>query len=66
MSNRLGDRLVVLVEAFLCGLVVVGRDGENAVGAQFLAGAREFDHFVRVVSARAGEHRDPSSPLLRP
>ena len=35
-SDGRGDRLVVLVQAFLRGLVVVRRDGEDAVGAQAL------------------------------
>ena len=52
-----GDGLVVLVEAFLGGLVVVGRDGEDAVRAQALQFARQFDDFARVVAARAAQHR---------
>ena len=46
----------MLVEAFLRGLVVVRRDGENAVGAQGFDFVREFDDFVGVVAAGAGEH----------
>ncbi len=53
-----GDGFVVLVQAFLRGLVVVRRDGEDAVRAQLLELARQFDDFVGVVAARAGQHRD--------
>ena len=53
-----GDGLVVLVEAFLRGLVVVRRDGEDAVDAQVLQFAGELDDFGGVVAAGAGEHGD--------
>ena len=51
-----GDGLVVLVEAFLRGLVVIGRDGENAVDAEAFELARQLDDFARVVAAGAGQH----------
>ena len=59
------DRLVVLVQAFLRGLVVVRRDREDAVRAQLLQLARQFDHLARVVAARAGQHRHLAAWLLR-
>ena len=54
--RRLGDRLEVLVEAFLRRLVVVRRDRQQPVGADALHVARQLDHFPRVVSAGAGQH----------
>ena len=48
----------MLVEAFLRGLVVVGSDGENAVGAQGFDLVGQFDDFVGVVAAGAGQHGD--------
>jgi hypothetical protein len=59
-----GDRLIVLVEAFLGGLVVVGRDGEDAAHAQVFEFARQFDDFARVVAARAAQHRHAALGLI--
>src|SRR6266404_1016054 len=52
---RGGDGFEVLEEAFLRGLVVVGSDGEDAVGAEFLEFVGEGDDFGGVVPTRAGE-----------
>src|SRR5208337_3744120 len=56
-ADGFGDGLEMLVEALLRGLVVVGRDGENAVGAEVRELARERDHFGGVVTAGTGENR---------
>ena len=53
-----GDGFEVLEEAFLRGLVVIGSDGEDAVGAEFLDFVGERDDFGGVVAAGAGEDRD--------
>src|SRR6266403_27440 len=52
-----GDSFKVLEEAFLCGLVVVGSDGEDAVGAEFLQFCGERSDFGGVVATRSGEDR---------
>ena len=49
------DGFEVLEEAFLRGLVVVGSDGEDAVGAELLQFIRESDDFGGVVATGAGE-----------
>ena len=48
----------MLIEAFLCGLVVVGRDREDAVCAQEFEVFGQFDYFGGVVAAGAGQDRD--------
>src|ERR1051325_625615 len=53
-ADRTRDCFVVLVQSFLGGLVVVGRDGEDAVGAHALERTGEFDHLARVVTPGAG------------
>ncbi len=55
-SNCRGDRLEMLVETFLRGLVVVRADGEDAVRAEFLEFAGQLDHVRGIVSAGAGQH----------
>ena len=55
--DRRCDRLVVLVQTFLRRLVVIRRDGENAIGAHRLDLGSEFDHLSGVVAARARQHR---------
>src|ERR1019366_3890274 len=52
------NRAVVLVEAFLGGFVVIGGDGEDAVGAQGFDLVGEFDDLVGVVASGPGEHGD--------
>src|SRR5215471_3123854 len=55
--NGGGQGFVMLVQAFLSGLAVIGGDGKNAVdthGSKFL---REGNYFGGVVSTCAGEHR---------
>src|SRR5436190_1013876 len=49
---------VMLVQAFLCGLVVVRCNGEDAVRAQVLQLARQLDYFLGIVAAGARQHRD--------
>ncbi len=46
----------MLIEAFLRGLVVIRRDGENTIDADALQLAGEFDHLARVVAAGAAKH----------
>ena len=49
-----GDRLVVLVEAFRGGLVVIGADLEGAGGTGFFGGDGEFDRLGGGVRAGPG------------
>ena len=53
-----GNRAVVLVQAFLRGLVVVRRHREQALDPERLGGVRELGHLGGVVAADAGEHGD--------
>ena len=53
--GALGNRAVVLVEAFLRRLVVVRRHRQEAVGAGLRQIARELHDFFGVVSAGAGK-----------
>src|ERR1700719_1053555 len=50
-----GDGFEVLEEAFLRGLIVVGSDGEDAVGAEILEFDGERDDFSGVIAAGARE-----------
>src|ERR1700719_5367491 len=52
------DGTIVLVKTFLGWLVVVGRDGKDAIDADGSEFTRERDHFGSVVTSGAGEHRD--------
>src|SRR5579883_681875 len=58
------DGAVVLEKTLLRGLVVVGRHGEDTVHADALQLARELDDLVRVVAARASQHRHAAARLL--
>ena len=62
--HAFGDRLEVLIQAFLRRLVVVRRDREQPVGADAFHVARQLDHLARVVAARAGEHRHAAVGLF--
>src|ERR1700691_4448051 len=53
-----GNGFVMLIEAFLRGLVVVRGDGEDAVGAQGFQVTSELDYICGVVAAGAGQDRD--------
>ena len=55
------DRLVMLVEPFLAGLVVVGRHDQQAVRARLFGEAGELDRLGGVVGAGAGDHRHPAA-----
>src|SRR5260221_178370 len=57
-SRGARDGAIVLVEAFLRGLVVIRRDGKQAVGAKRFEFARKFDYFLSVVAAGASEYRN--------
>src|SRR5262245_34946087 len=48
----------MLIQAFLRGLVVIGRDREDGVGAESLIAVNFLDHFARVVSARPCDYSD--------
>ena len=58
--RALRDRAVVLVEAFLGGLVVVGRDREDAGGTGPGHLADGVDDLAGVVAAGPGHHRHPA------
>ena len=62
--GRRGDGLVVLVEPFLGGFVVVRRDREDTVHAQRLQLLDEVDDFSGVIAACAGEHRNDTLGLF--
>src|SRR6266850_1464008 len=62
--RRVGNRLVMLVEAFRRRLVVVRRDREDAVGADLLDVAHERDGLARVVPAGAREDRHAPAGFL--
>jgi predicted protein tyrosine phosphatase len=53
----------MLEQSFGCGLVVIRRNREKAVGARGAHAASRFDDFVRVVAAGAGQHRHASARL---
>ena len=53
-----GNRAIVLVQAFLRGLVVVRRHREQALDTERLGGVRQLGHLGGVVAADAGEHGD--------
>ena len=55
--HRRCDGFVMLVQPFLRRLVVLGGDGENAIGAHRLDLGSEVNHFSGVVTARARQHR---------
>ena len=57
-AGGFSDCLVVLVQPFLGGLVVVGCDGEDAIDARHSELVGELDDFARVVTARASQHRN--------
>ncbi len=63
-SDRRGDSLVMLIETFLRGLVVVRRHGEDAVDPHVLQFERQFDDFLGVVPACAGHDRNASVRLF--
>lgn len=52
------------VDAFLVRLVVVGRDDEEAVGAEALERERLLEHRARVVRARPADHRNAARDAL--
>ena len=54
----------MLVDALFVGLVVVGGNEQQAVGAQSLIGERLGEHGLRGVGARAGDDGDASCNLL--
>ena len=49
----------MLIQAFLCGLVVIGRNEERAVRAGSFGMGGKGNRFVRGIRAGAGNHRDP-------
>src|ERR1700680_4362749 len=59
-----GDGFVVLIESFLTGFVVVGRDGKKAVHAHGLEVLGELNDLGSVVAAGAGEHTDAAVGLF--
>ena len=63
---RLRDRPVVLDQARLRGLVVVGRDDQRAVGAELAHAPHALDGLRGAVGARAGDHRHPALARPRP
>ena len=62
--HGVGHGLKVLVDALFVGLVVVGGDEQQAVGAQALVGERLGEHRLRGVGARAGDDGDATCDLL--
>ena len=60
----IGNGLKVLVDAPFVGLVVVGGNEQQAVGAQALVGERLGEHGLRGVGARAGDDGDAACNLL--
>ena len=60
-ADGIVDRLVVLVEAFLGRLVVVGRDDQHRVGARLLGVARQLDGLGGRIRAGAGDDRHAAS-----
>jgi hypothetical protein len=64
VRNRLRDGAVVLVEALLGRLVVVGRHDERAGRAGVRHVARHLDHVGGRVRAGPGDDGDPAARLL--
>ena len=62
--HGVGHGLKVPVDALFVGLVVVGGNEQQAVGAQSLIGERLGEHGLRGVGARAGNDGDASCNLL--
>ena len=62
--HGIGDGLKVLVDALFVGLVVVGGNEQQTIGAQALVGERLGEHGLRGVGARAGDDGDASCNLL--
>ena len=58
--DRVVDRLVVLVEAFLGRLVVIGRDDQHCIGADLGGILGELDGLVGRVRSSAGDHGHPA------
>ena len=54
VTHGFGNRLEVLVLAFLCGLVVVGHDLQLAVGAHTTGVLGQFDRFFGRIGAATG------------
>jgi hypothetical protein len=54
----------VLIQAFLCRLVVIGRDDEHGIGAGALGMAGKLDRLRGRIRARARYDGDPTSGLL--
>jgi len=63
-ANRVVDRLVVLVKAFLCGFVVIGGYDKHRIGAGAFGVAGQFDRLGGRVGARARYDRDPAAGLV--
>ena len=54
----------MLVDALFVGLVVVGGNEQQTIGAQALVGERLGEHGLRGVGARAGNDGDASCNML--
>ena len=54
----------MLIDTLFVGLVVVGGDEQQTVGAQALIGERLGEHGLRGVGARAGDDGDASCNML--
>ena len=61
---RLGNRLEMLVLAFLRGFVVVGHHLQLAVGADFFGKVGQLNGFFGGIGAAAGHHRHAASALF--
>ena len=57
--HGLGHGRIVLIQAFLCGLVVIGRNEERTVRAGLLGVGGKGNRLVRGIRAGACNHRDP-------
>jgi hypothetical protein len=62
--DGLGHRLVMLIDPFLRGLVVIWGDKQCRVRPQFLGRPGQFDGFSSVVATRAGDHGHTPRRLL--
>ena len=62
--HGIGDGFKVLIDTLFVGLVVVGGDEQQTVGAQALIGERLGEHGLRGVGARAGDDGDASCNML--
>src|SRR5262249_41573611 len=58
------DRLEVLIESFLRGLVVIRRDHEHRIGARLLRMPRKLDRLGSGIRTGTGDHGNPSLRLL--